>query len=89
VIVEGLEDRTAHAATSYPPGRDWSLRSYAPDITNIMRTRTTLGAERKIKSQLSWSVRFGVEWDSEGGMLAVYGSSIQVCLIARIVKHAG
>jgi hypothetical protein len=61
VIVEGPEDRTANAAISYPPGRDWSLPSYAPDITNIMRTRTTVGAERKSKSQLSWSVRFGFE----------------------------
>lgn len=84
VFVEGPGDRAAEDAESYPPGRDWSLLGY--DIEDELGVTFTWSAERKIQASLPWRVRFGVEWDSEGGLLAAYGNREQICMIARVVQ---
>lgn len=84
VLVEGPGDRAAEDADVYPPGRDWSLLGY--EIEDELGVTFTWSAERKIKASLPWHVRFGVEWDSEGGLLAAYGNREQICMIARVVQ---
>ena len=84
VIVEGPGDRPLEEADMYPSGRDWSLRGY--ELEHELGVTDTWSAERKIKASLPWRVRFGVEWDSEGGLLAAYGDRDQVCMIARVVE---
>ena len=84
VLVEGPGDRPAEDADVYPPGRDWSLLGY--EIEDELGVTYTWSAERKIKASLPWRVRFGVEWDSEGGLLAAYGNREQICMVARVVQ---
>jgi hypothetical protein len=43
--------------------------------------------ERHLKSQLPWRVRFRLEWDSEGSLLAAYGTQSDVCMAARVLAH--
>lgn len=84
VVVEGPRDRPVEDAAMYPPGRDWSLLGY--ELEDELGTTYTWSAEREIKAALPWGVRVGVEWDSEGGLLAVYGNREQICMIARVVQ---
>ncbi len=84
VIVEGPGDRPARDADMYPPGRDWSFRGY--ELEPKLNATYTWSAERKIRASLPWRVRFGVEWDSEGGLVAAYGNREQICTIARVVQ---
>lgn len=84
VIVEGPRDRSVEEAAMYPPGRDWSLLGY--ELEDELGVTYTWSAERKIRASLPWRVRFGVEWDSEGGLLAAYGNREQICMMARVVQ---
>ena len=84
LLVEGPRDRPADQAASYPPGRDWSLLGY--ELEDELGVTYTWSAERKVKASLPWRVRFDVEWDSEGGLLAAYGDQEQICMVARVVE---
>ena len=86
--LEGPEDRPAEDAEDYPPGRDWSLLDDDPDSLPGSWLGSGFGAERWLKARLPWRVRFGVEWDSEGSLLAVYGNHDDICMIARAVADA-
>jgi hypothetical protein len=86
--VEGPQDRPAEDAEDYPPGRDSSLLDDDPDTLPGGWLASGYGAERWLKARLPWRVRFGVEWDSDGSLLAVYGNHDQICMIARLVAHA-
>jgi hypothetical protein len=86
--VEGPLDRPAEDADSFPPGRDWSVIDRDPDTLPGSWLAGAYGAERWLKARLPWRVRFKVEWDSEGSLLAVYGGHDDICMIARVVATA-
>lgn len=83
--IEGPQDRPAEDADNYEPGRDWSLLDDDPD--SLARAFSGYGAERYLKAQLPWRVRFRMEWDSEGSLVAAYGSRADICMLARVVAH--
>jgi hypothetical protein len=89
IRVDGPQDRPDEDPELYPSGRDWCLYSDAPYVTRALGVDETGQAERIIKARLPWRVRFGVEWDSEGQMIAVYGNGDQIALIARAIHYLG
>jgi hypothetical protein len=86
LIVEGPGDRSAADNVDYPKGHDWDLRVYEPGAV-MHRSFGGQRAERFVKSQLPWSVRFRMDYDSESGMMALYGTHADVCMASRVVAH--
>ena len=65
---------------------DWSL--YAYDAPMTLKTGLgAYGAERYLKTQLPWSVRMRLVWDSDTDVLAAYGSQDDICMLARVVEQ--
>jgi hypothetical protein len=86
VSVEGPHDRPAEDNQDYKPGHQWSLLAHDPE--KVLRVGFGgHGAEHLVKAQLPWKVRWRMEWDSESGLFAVYGSHADVCMVARVVAH--
>jgi hypothetical protein len=87
VSIEGPEDRPQEDAGNYAPGRDWSLLDDYPELLPGSWLGGGFGAERYLKARLPWRVRFRMEWDSEGSLLAAYGSHDDICSLARVVER--
>lgn len=64
----------------------WSL--YAYDAAMTLQTGLgAYGAERYLKTQLPWSVRMRLVWDSDTDVLAAYGKQDDICMLARVVER--
>jgi hypothetical protein len=87
VSVEGPDDRPDEDADDYAPGHEWAFLDGDPDSLPGARVGGGWGAERHAKAQLPWRVRFRMEWDSEGSLLAAYGSHDDICMLARVIAH--
>jgi hypothetical protein len=84
IIVEGPDDRDPEEAEDYPPGRDWCART--DDVGHFAGAGDVLDAEDRIRAPLPRDVRERLEWDSEGGMLCVYGGEADIRLVAQVMR---
>ncbi len=83
IRVEGPDDRDPDEAEDYPPGHDWALYCDQPDLEDLLGRRvSTHDVERRVDRGLPRDVRRRLEWDSESGMLAVYGTEQDIRLVA-------
>jgi hypothetical protein len=86
LIVEGPQDRSAEANADYDRAHQWALRMYEPD--KVMHLGNGgYGDERFVRSQLPWRVRFRLSYDSESGMMALYGTRADICMAARVIAN--
>ena len=71
-----------------PPavGDEWSLYAYDAPVT-LQTGLGAYGAERYLKTQLPWSVRMRLVWDSDTDVLAAYGTQDDICMLARVVEQ--
>jgi hypothetical protein len=87
IDIEGPDDRDPEDNEDYESGRDWSLTCYQPELSELVGShRNTLETQRLIASRLSSDVQARLEWDSEGGMLAVCGSEADIRAVASAIQ---
>jgi hypothetical protein len=87
IDIEGPDDRDAEDNEDYEPGRDWSLTCYQPDLAELVGSHVnTLQTQRLIAARLPRDVQARLDWDSEGGMLAVYGNEADIRAVARVLQ---
>ena len=84
IIVEGPDDRDPEEADGYPPGRDWCAST--EHVGHFAGAGHVIDAEDRIRAQLPRDVRERLEWDSEGGMLCVYGGRSDIHLVAQVMS---
>lgn len=84
----GCEVYDDSVSVDRPPAAadQWSL--YAYDAPVVLKTGLgAYGAERYLKTQLPWSVRMRLVWDSDTDVLAAYGKPDDICMLARVVEQ--
>jgi hypothetical protein len=84
IIVEGPDDRDPEEAEDHPPGREWCARTY--DVGHFAGAGHVVDAEDRLRARLPRDVRERLEWDSEGGMLCVYGGEADIRLVAQAME---
>ncbi len=87
-VADGNVTVDAPSSTAALDGQDgsWSLLAY--DAAVVLHTGLGgYGAERYVKSQLPWTVRMRLVWDSESDLLAAYGTQQDICMLARVVEQ--
>ncbi len=87
ITVEGPDDRDPEDNEDYEPGRDWSLTCYQPELSELVGSHgDTTETQQLLADRLTSDVQARLEWDSEGGMLAVYGSEADIQAVAGAMQ---
>ena len=88
ITIEGPDDRDPEDNEDYEPGRDWSLICHQPELSDLVGSHgNTLETQRLIESRLPVDVNARLDWDSEGGMLAVSGGQADIRAVADAMQN--